>query len=101
MTRAVCDNCEGQGYTDMGRSACAICLGAGFETPELHAASAERHRLRETLAYIRDCPTAHDSGKLFTRDELVSMLAEMVLEAAEALKPAPVSSPIVKTGEGE
>lgn len=34
---AVCDNCGGEGYTDMGRSACADCYGAGVMTPELAA----------------------------------------------------------------
>lgn len=53
MSRIICGDCGGQGYTDMGRSACAICLGAGFETPELRAASDERHRLRVSLAEVR------------------------------------------------
>lgn len=99
MSRIVCDNCGGQGYTDMGRSACAVCLGGGFETPEVRAASAERHRLHEALTYIRDWPTAHDSGKPFNRDALVLLLAEMALEAAKVLKPSPASSPIVKGEE--
>lgn len=32
---AVCENCGGEGYSDMGRSACAECYGAGVMTPEL------------------------------------------------------------------
>lgn len=36
--RKVCDNCDGEGYTDMGASACAVCLGAGVTTPEMLAA---------------------------------------------------------------
>ncbi len=33
----VCENCGGEGYTDMGKSACGRCYGAGVETPELMA----------------------------------------------------------------
>lgn len=46
----VCENCGGEGYTDMGKSACAECFGAGVTTPEMLARLAETDRLHRILS---------------------------------------------------
>jgi hypothetical protein len=44
-----CLDCGGQGYTDMGKSACAVCLGVGVTTPEMLAALEDAARLADAM----------------------------------------------------
>lgn len=51
----VCENCGGQGYADMGASACATCFGAGVTTPEMLAAIADRYASGWNDALAKHC----------------------------------------------
>ena len=56
--RKVCENCNGEDYTDMGTSACTVCLGTGVTTPEMLAALVAYPELvrlaREVILCLRD-----------------------------------------------
>lgn len=52
MSAVTCDTCDGEGYTDMGRSACAMCLGACVTTPELLSVSRKLEIATERLRNI-------------------------------------------------
>lgn len=55
---AVCDNCGGQGYTDMGKSACAGCFGAGVITQEMAYALGVADRAEAAASAEAPAPSA-------------------------------------------